>query len=709
MDKDLLKRLALLKTKPELANILPQEQLISMMADFVKAFQSLQKAVETNKLKGDKGDDGRTPVAGKDYPTYQEIDNVLTTSLQSYATEYAKFQEKVNQVITRAESLENGKDAEITEELKQEIAEIAFSLIELPDFDTLVSTEITRNSEAIRDALELLTGDARYRVEIADVKGLQAMLDQLALIRSQGGTIGKGQVYNFIRQAVADGTIPAGGSGAVDSVNGQTGVVVLDADDIDDTSTTNKFTTTAEKALVASAVQPGDLGAVATSNDYNDLDNLPDLSVFDEVEQYANLAAFPGTGNSAKFYLAQDTGIIYRWTGSAYAEISAQLALGETSSTAYRGDRGKIAYDHSQLTTGNPHNVTKGDVGLGSVPNLDTTTAVAQTHTHSNKATLDAITEAFTTALKSAYDTASSWVTTNGASVLSHLSNTSNPHSVTKTQVGLGSVDNVSAASLRDRSTHTGTQTASTISDFNSSTRAQVEAELVAGTNITITPSGSGATRQLTIAASGGGGGGSGDVVGPSSATDNAIPRYDGTTGKLIQNSSSTITDAGEMVVNGTTPAVENGTNSAITVDNTSSGDGFVTFRNTLAGFAQSMRVRANSLYCHFDIITTGSAWLVGNFGSSSFGIYDSDNGIEVIKIAMGNVATVIDIASTGVTIFGYDVVVPDEAYGPGWNGSLEVPTKNAVYDKIESLGGGGGGGITRGQVLANVNSIILV
>jgi hypothetical protein len=56
------------------------------------------------------------------------------------------------------------------------------------------------------------------------------------------------------------------------------------------------------------------------------------------------------------------------------------------------------------------------------------------------------------------------------------------------------------------RANHTGTQASSTISDFNSATRAQVEAELVAGTNVTITPSGSGATRQLTIAATGGGG-----------------------------------------------------------------------------------------------------------------------------------------------------------------------------------------------------------
>lgn len=59
----------------------------------------------------------------------------------------------------------------------------------------------------------------------------------------------------------------------------------------------------------------------------------------------------------------------------------------------------------------------------------------------------------------------------------------------------------------RDRANHTNTQLAATISDFNSASRAQTEAELVAGLNITITPSGSGATRQLTLAATAGGAG----------------------------------------------------------------------------------------------------------------------------------------------------------------------------------------------------------
>jgi hypothetical protein len=52
----------------------------------------------------------------------------------------------------------------------------------------------------------------------------------------------------------------------------------------------------------------------------------------------------------------------------------------------------------------NPHYVTKSQVGLSLVPNLDTTNAVNNEHTHSNKNVLDNITEAFTTALKNDYD-----------------------------------------------------------------------------------------------------------------------------------------------------------------------------------------------------------------------------------------------------------------------------------------------------------------
>jgi hypothetical protein len=91
-------------------------------------------------------------------------------------------------------------------------------------------------------------------------------------------------------------------------------------------------------------------------------------SYIDDVLEFANLASFPATGESGKIYIALDTNKTYRWRGTGYAEISASLALGETSETAYRGDRGKTAYEHSQ-TIGNPHGTTKADIGLGNVNN----------------------------------------------------------------------------------------------------------------------------------------------------------------------------------------------------------------------------------------------------------------------------------------------------------------------------------------------------
>lgn len=74
-----------------------------------------------------------------------------------------------------------------------------------------------------------------------------------------------------------------------------------------------------------------------------------------DVDTYSNL---PNPGESGKIYITTDNNKQYRWSGTGYAEISSSLALGETASTAYRGDRGKIAYEHSQIKSGNPHGTT---------------------------------------------------------------------------------------------------------------------------------------------------------------------------------------------------------------------------------------------------------------------------------------------------------------------------------------------------------------
>ena len=134
------------------------------------------------------------------------------------------------------------------------------------------------------------------------------------------------------------------------------------------------------KAETKPSYTASEVGAIATTakganNGVAELDSAGKVpssqlpSYVDDVIEYDSLSDFPLTGESGKIYIAKDTNISYRWTGTTYAEVGSSLALGETSSTAYRGDRGKIAYDHSQVTSGNPHNVTKSDVGLGNVTN----------------------------------------------------------------------------------------------------------------------------------------------------------------------------------------------------------------------------------------------------------------------------------------------------------------------------------------------------
>lgn len=79
---------------------------------------------------------------------------------------------------------------------------------------------------------------------------------------------------------------------------------------------------------------------------------------------------------SGKVYLDTNTNKSYRWSGTSYVEIPASLALGETSATAYRGDHGKTAYDHSQ----------NGDVHVTAAQKTAWDGKAAGDHTHNNYA-----------------------------------------------------------------------------------------------------------------------------------------------------------------------------------------------------------------------------------------------------------------------------------------------------------------------------------
>lgn len=89
----------------------------------------------------------------------------------------------------------------------------------------------------------------------------------------------------------------------------------------------------------------GTANGVATLNESGTVPSAQLPSYVDDVLEYDNKSAFPASGESGKIYVAKDTNLTYRWSGSAYVEISQSLALGETSSTAYPGDKGKAVTD----------------------------------------------------------------------------------------------------------------------------------------------------------------------------------------------------------------------------------------------------------------------------------------------------------------------------------------------------------------------------
>ena len=75
-------------------------------------------------------------------------------------------------------------------------------------------------------------------------------------------------------------------------------------------------------------------------------------SYVDDVLEYNAKSSFPTTGETGKIYVDTSTNLTYRWGGSDYVEISPSLALGTTSSTAFRGDYGQSAYTHAVTNKG---------------------------------------------------------------------------------------------------------------------------------------------------------------------------------------------------------------------------------------------------------------------------------------------------------------------------------------------------------------------
>lgn len=235
----------------------------------------------------------------------------------------------------------------------------------------------------------------------------------------------------------------------------------------------------------------GKANGLASLDDSGKVPSTQLPSYVDDVLEFTQLDQLPKPGESGKIYVVTSTNLQYRWSGSDYVEISKSLALGETSSTAYPGDKGKATTDvvnslsdnlvndvlvsqsdknSVSLTiksiTKNPVKKNKELLLVDGEPILLTDNTPILLADNVNDGLYDQADDklitinqasSFTAGVMSASDKtkldglkAQAEIDTSISNVQNnlnaHINNRTNPHRVTKEQIGLDQVDNTSDA-----------------------------------------------------------------------------------------------------------------------------------------------------------------------------------------------------------------------------------------------------------------------
>jgi hypothetical protein len=197
-------------------------------------------------------------------------------------------------------------------------------------------------------------------------------------------------------------------------------------------------------------------------------------SYVDDILEFANLAAFPGTGETSKIYIALDTNKTYRWSGSVYVYITS----GAVDSVA--GKTGVVA-------------LVKADVGLANVDNTSDLNKPISTATQTAlnlKASLDS------PALTGTPTTPTAVVGTNTTQIAStaYVKAEINNETYSKTQLNAGQLDN---------RYYTETELNSGVLDTRYYTEAEIDTKLAAqndASEIVVVPTGNLASTNVQAA-----------------------------------------------------------------------------------------------------------------------------------------------------------------------------------------------------------------
>lgn len=201
-----------------------------------------------------------------------------------------------------------------------------------------VSTDLSELTGRVDDIETQIEGTVKYtQEEKTKLAGIEVGANK-TVVDSALNSTSANPVQNKAVKTELDKKVPT-----TRTVNGKalSADVTLDADDVGAIAATQKGANNGvaeldETGKVPSSQLPSYVDDVIEGYFYNS-------KFYKESGHTTEIA-----GEAGKIYVDLSTNKTYRWSGTAFAEISASIALGETSSTAYRGDRGKIAYDHSQ-------------------------------------------------------------------------------------------------------------------------------------------------------------------------------------------------------------------------------------------------------------------------------------------------------------------------------------------------------------------------
>lgn len=203
------------------------------------------------------------------------------------------------------------------------------------------------------------------------------------------------------------------------------------------------------------------------------VDDVIDGTISDDLSTFTDTASKAVTPEAGKIYNDITKNKSYRWSGSAYVSLNDGVALGETEKTAYRGDRGKVAYEHSQSAhartdaTKTEKSNTNGnvkingsdvtvythptDAGNKHLPAAGTVNQYLKNTAAGTGAWESADTEPTADSVKLITSGAVAQVKTDLMAEIGKKANSGHTH--TKAEVGLGNVDNKSSETIRSEIT----------------------------------------------------------------------------------------------------------------------------------------------------------------------------------------------------------------------------------------------------------------